>query len=353
MNKGEWSEFYTFLRLLAGGKLYAADAYLNKIEDLYYPIVKIIRQRKNHKEPLYYEIVDDNIIIFDSKNNNELKQIPSEKFTINADKLLKIIKKASDSSFEAPEINDFIIEIESPSVKEKSSSKRDITAVIHDVNTGYKLEVGFSIKSKLGGASTLFNANVTNNLKYIITGVKCLNSEVLESLKPLKAKALLKDLNENNCKIVFELVVDNNFESNLQMIDSNFPYILAEIIKLYYSGYAIKIKDLTKKVAEINPCDFKNNKKFPFYEHKIKNFLTACALGMTSKKPWNGSFDVLGGYIIVKENGDVLCYHIYNWNDFQTYLFNNTFIDTPSTTRHKFGKLEGNNLNLNFQIRFE
>ncbi|RTK92254.1 MAG: HpaII family restriction endonuclease [Rickettsiales bacterium] len=29
MNKGEWSEFYTFLRLLADGKLYAADANLN------------------------------------------------------------------------------------------------------------------------------------------------------------------------------------------------------------------------------------------------------------------------------------------------------------------------------------
>ena len=73
---------------------------------------------------------------------------------------------------------------------------------------------------------------------------------------------------------------------------------------------------------------------------------------MTSKKPWNGSFDVSGGYIVVKENGDILCYHLYNWEDFQEYLFNSTFIDTPSTTRHKFGKLEGDKLKLNFQIRF-
>ena len=105
-------------------------------------------------------------------------------------------------------------------------------------------------------------------------------------------------------------------------------------------------------MSEINPCNFKNNEKFLFYEHKIKGFLTACALGMTSKKPWNGSFDVSGGYVVVKENGDVLCYHIYNWNDFQEYLFNNTFIDTPSTSKHKFGKLEGDKLNLNFQVRF-
>jgi hypothetical protein len=73
---------------------------------------------------------------------------------------------------------------------------------------------------------------------------------------------------------------------------------------------------------------------------------------MTSKKPWSGNFDVLGGYIIVKEDGEVLCYHIYNWNNFQDYLFNRTFIDTPSTERHKFGTLDGDKLNLNFQIRF-
>ena len=33
-NKGEWSELYVFLKLLGDGVLYAADANLNKIEDL-------------------------------------------------------------------------------------------------------------------------------------------------------------------------------------------------------------------------------------------------------------------------------------------------------------------------------
>lgn len=352
MNKGEWSEFYTFLRLLADGKLYAADADLNKIEDLYYPIIKVVRQSKSRKEPLFYEVGDKKITIVSSANNNDLVQVPTEEFTVNADKLLKIIK-ASTSSFNIGEIEDFTSQIESPLTKEKSSSKRDITLVIHDINTGYKPEVGFSIKSKLGGASTLFNANVTNNIKYTVEGLDSLDSEVLKSLKALKAKALLKGLYENNCRISFESVADNYFESNLQMIDSEFPVILSEILRLYYAGYSVKIKDLTKYIAKTNPCGFKNNETFPFYEHKVKAFITACALGMTSKKPWNGSFDVSGGYIIVKENGDVLCYHIYNWNAFQEYLFNSTFIDTPSTTKHKFGKLDGDSLNLNFQIRFK
>ncbi|PIR39178.1 MAG: hypothetical protein COV35_01290 [Alphaproteobacteria bacterium CG11_big_fil_rev_8_21_14_0_20_39_49] len=58
MNKGEWSEFYTFLRLPADGKLYSADSNLNKIENLYYPIIKVTRQSKGHKEPLFYKLED-------------------------------------------------------------------------------------------------------------------------------------------------------------------------------------------------------------------------------------------------------------------------------------------------------
>ena len=37
-NKGEWSEIYTFFKLLAEGKLYGADSELNKKDDIFYDI---------------------------------------------------------------------------------------------------------------------------------------------------------------------------------------------------------------------------------------------------------------------------------------------------------------------------
>lgn len=43
-NKGEWSEIYVLLRLLADGKIYAADSELNKLKDVYFSIIKIIRE---------------------------------------------------------------------------------------------------------------------------------------------------------------------------------------------------------------------------------------------------------------------------------------------------------------------
>ncbi|MFZ3272683.1 MAG: HpaII family restriction endonuclease, partial [Lutibacter sp.] len=69
-----------------------------------------------------------------------------------------------------------------------------------------------------------------------------------------------------------------------------------------------------------------------------------------------GIYDATGGYLIVKENGEVLCYHIYNRNEFEDYLLNNTKLDTASSSRHGFGEIYKNNgelyFNLNLQIRF-
>ena len=80
------------------------------------------------------------------------------------------------------------------------------------------------------------------------------------------------------------------------------------------------------------------------------------ALGMLPKTVWTGKYDVTGGYLVVKESGDVVCYHIYNKNDFENYLFNNTRFETASSKRNKFGSIyvEGGQqyFNLNAQIRF-
>ena len=40
-NKGEWSEIYTLLKILADKEIYAGDGDLNKIEDLIFPVIRI------------------------------------------------------------------------------------------------------------------------------------------------------------------------------------------------------------------------------------------------------------------------------------------------------------------------
>lgn len=73
---------------------------------------------------------------------------------------------------------------------------------------------------------------------------------------------------------------------------------------------------------------------------------------------WSGKYEANGGFLVVKEGGDVLCYHFYNRNMFEDYLYNNTRLETASSSRNNFGKIykqEDNSLlfKLNLQIRFK
>jgi type II restriction enzyme len=125
----------------------------------------------------------------------------------------------------------------------------------------------------------------------------------------------------------------------------------------YFATKYSSIQDLTKLVCKKNPLNFDKQHGHNFYEYKIKHFLTDSSLGMTGTKVWSGTYDVTGGYLIVKDDGDVLCYHIYNRNQFENYLFANTKFETPSSTKHEFGKVYEDQgqlyFALNLQIRFK
>ena len=47
-NKGEWSELYALFKLLCDGELSAGDENLNKINNLIYPVIRILRQEHHH-----------------------------------------------------------------------------------------------------------------------------------------------------------------------------------------------------------------------------------------------------------------------------------------------------------------
>ena len=146
------------------------------------------------------------------------------------------------------------------------------------------------------------------------------------------------------------------FESNLQLIDGDLPKICAYMLKEYYSSGVNTVKNSLESLGLHNPIGYDLSKGHPFYEYKFKKFLAECALGMLPSKVWDGTADATGGYIIVREDGEVLCYHLFNRNEFETYLINNTKFETASTSRHEFGFIYKDNgryyLKLNLQVRF-
>lgn len=355
-NKGEWSEIYVFLRLLEMKKLYAADADLNKKDDIFYNIINIIRKESVGKLEFRINKTEDTITVVNTDNNSKLLTLPCSEFKSAADNLYHEIINATTSAFEVVNAADFLETLNISVLKAKSTDKADIRIKIHDINTGYETIQGFSIKSRLGSPSTLVNAGKTTNFIYEVTGN--ITDEIMNKFNTCskKFKEKFEVLNRNLCNIEYISMENDTFESNLQLIDGDLPQICAYMLKEYYSSGVNTVKLSLDSISEHNPIGYNLSKGHPFYEYKFKKFLVECALGMLPSKVWDGTADATGGYIIVREDGEVLCYHLFNRNEFETYLINNTKFETASTSRHEFGTMYKDNgkyyIKLNLQIRF-
>ena len=356
-NKGEWSEIYVFLRLLEIGKLYAADADLNKMDDVFYNIINIIRQENIGKLEFRVNPNDEVITVIDTSDNSNLGSMPVADFKAAADRLYtQIVALQPKEKGVFADTERFLDNLGVSTLKAPSEDKADIRIRIHDINTGFESVQGFSIKSRLGGPSTLINAGKTTNFVYEVTGA--ITDEVMNEFNTCSKKFRDKFnvLNNNDCDIEFIGMENSVFEGNLMLIDGDLPKICGYMLKSYYRTGLNKVIDSLNNITEKNPMNYNLSNGHPFYSYKFKRLLSECALGMLPSKAWDGIADATGGYIIVREDGEVLCYHLFNHNEFENYLLQNTKFETASTSRHQFGSIYQNEgkyyLKLNLQIRF-
>jgi type II restriction enzyme len=333
-----------------------SDLTINElIHNVYYPIIKVFRQENNTKRK---NIINGNIKIIDSIDNEEILNLPVLEFVNRSKHLFNEFKGIEGSNFSFLDIEEFLHSIDFNTLTASKTDKSDIILVVHDLNTGLNPQLGFSIKPLLGKNATLFNPGKTTNFIYEITGKGKLNVNEINSIEDTPfITNRIKEVYNKGFKIKFNKIQSDTLQLNLQLIDSDLPKILSELLLIRYStsGNSL-LSTALQLLTEKNPLNFDLSQGHPFYEYKLKNFLTDSALGMTPSSIWTGQYDATGGIIIVKENGELVCYHIYNRNDFQNYLLNNTRLEQTGTTRYDFGSLYEENgkiyLKLNLQIRF-
>lgn len=357
-NKGEWSEIYTLLKLLGEGKVYAGDQNLNKIQDLFYPIIMILRQEKDGN---YNYRLHNKDVVIQTPTGEELLRIPASAFLVEAENLLKAINK-NDGAFEVPQIEVFMNNMYCHSLKAKSSDKTDIRIILHDRRTKINSEMGFSIKSQLGGDSTLLNASKATNFNFKISGANFSNDEItaINSINSTRNKVIerVNAIKDKGGFLIFDKIDNSIFQNNLIMLDGDLPNIIANLLLEQLNSGVSKLKDLAEKITETNPLKYDIEQNSPFYAYKIKHLLTSAALGMMPATAWNGKYDANGGYLVVKKDGEILCYHFYDRNRFEDYLFTNAYLERSSTTRHEYAtivKETDNTLSfkLNFQVRLK
>lgn len=350
-NKGEWGELYAFCYLLSSGVLQAADKNLQPIENVFFPIIRILRENMS-----YYPSDSgcDKVRIY--KGDILCGEYAVQDFEDIVELLYQEIPKGQ-RSFIIPECEPFMDLIGIEKLKADSLHKQDIDIEIHDINTGIEANCGFSIKSYLGGDPTLVNAGKNTNFVYCIEN--CTDS-IMHDFNSIETRNKLIErmqlLEDNKCSITFtgEMTSDQ-FKTNVRFIDTIMPEILAECLLNYYtSGKGTKdTHEIVNEVACQDPYDLES---IEIYKYKMKQFLCACALGLTPEKTWEGGEDANGGYITVKRDGSVVCYHIYNRVEFLDYLYNYTYFDKGSSSRHNYMTIYKNDgnyyLRLNLQIRF-
>ena len=215
---------------------------------------------------------------------------------------------------------------------------------------------------QLGGDSTLLNASKSTNFNFKIEGVQFSDEEIngINSLNPKRNKVIdrVNAIKAKGGKLVFDRVDNPTFYNNLIMLDDGLPSVIACLLLEQLNSGVSTLKELVNRITEINPLGYDTRQPSPFYAYKVKHLLTSAALGMMPATAWDGKLDANGGYLVVKGDGDILCYHFYDRNRFEDYLFSNAYLERSSTSRHNYASIikeEDGTLSfkINFQVRLK
>jgi len=224
------------------------------------------------------------------------------------------------------------------------------TADLLDKNN--KLE--FFITSQSVADSVLFRTSLITAFVYKLKNARLSIDEVstINNLSNFRKRILR--IENRDIALTFERIDNKVFYNNLVLIDSCLPQLLSCMLLANYTNGTTKISDLCYILTEQNPLKFHDSHRF--YTHKIKRFLIETALGMSPDKVWNGKYEETMTNILIKEGDKIVWHPMLNLGIFGDYLFNNTYLEIPSSIKHKFGVIELENnqylFKLNLQIRF-
>ncbi|MCL2755598.1 MAG: HpaII family restriction endonuclease [Firmicutes bacterium] len=364
-NRGEWAELYVIFKLLGDGRIYSADENLVANPRSYIDIIKIIREEVKDKLIEYRtgSIVDINI------DGRTVASIPASDFLYNAEKLLQTITTSKGRSFDVlPVTKEFTKRLLIKSFKapsrgyyENFGGKNDIIMEIRD-HDRMQIVAGFSIKSKYKNAPTLFNAAKASAFTYELEGINDEQMAEINSIVTAKGgrdkNARLEYIKAKNLGFNFSHIKHRTFEDNMDNVRGDMQKILKAMLEIHYfkTKKNSKFTEVTEHLISENPLQKRNPEIF--YTKAIKDLLWASFAGMTASEQWNGLSTVNGGYIVAKDNGEVLAYHTRDMESFRTFLFNQTKFDRPSASESKYDyaqvykKGDKYFFDLNFQIRF-
>lgn len=348
-NKGEWTELLVFIKLLLDKKVLLADEKLNENSNSFK-----INKVTTHNLGIEFLLSDLSTIIIKNKESKSNKEINISEI-INTDIINLLVSKIKDSSqnFEIPEFNIIQDTLGFNVIKlGRSNQKVDILLDIENAKIQKENE-GFGIKSYLGSKPTLLNASGNTNFIFRINGLNKSHIDEVNTIeKATKLKDRLNKIEKLGGSFQYIGAERDTMNFNLQMVDSEMPKLIGRILLCFYRERISSIRTICEKLLK----DKNNKKEKLLITSKIKKLLVDVLLGFFPGTEWDGTYEA-NGTIVMKSSGDCVGFHIIEIENLKNYLFENIKLDTPSSTRHRFGKLylekDGElYFKLNLQLRF-
>ena len=351
-NLGEWSELYTLGYLLVHGGAFAADETQNAISDNFHKVLRIILANGKTEAEIEYFIRNKTIDL--SSEGIVIGQINRDEIHSTIERMLhELLDGTRKGTFELPAGRNLLKLLGRERISASSRQREsDLEIVLEDPTTRVPTpRVGFSIKSQLGGRSTLLNASPATNFIYKVVPNDSLNTARYPGFEHGKHRQNLEKLYQAGYHLEFKCLANETFYNSLTLLDMQFPNHLARVLLNSYLKHEDSFELNTFQVFPLE----ESTSRQPIF--KLKEFLGAVAMGLRPNSPWDGDTTKFRGILVVKIDGEVLFYYLYNRKNFEEHLFSNLAFERPSTSRHKYGSIysqDGEDLiKLNLQIRFK
>lgn len=353
-NKGEWSELLAFVRIIAEQKIVLSDENL-KPKKNYFKVTKVTGRNID----IDFLLISQNRIEAINRDTGNIQNIYI-KSLLKEDVLnnLVIAIKNGKRTFSIPNFKDIQNALGLTAIKlGNSSHKSDIILDIQN-ETISKVNEGFNVKSYLGNKPTLFNASGNTNF---IFEIKNLSKDKIDEINNINTRTKLTDriklIEQYGGMFKYIAPEKKTLEYNLKMVDLAMPLVVGSILLAFYKNRISAISEIVDYIHE--HTDLKEKIKYEdkdWLVHKVKQLLIDILLGFFPGSEWDGTYDA-NGTIVVKKSGTQVAFHIIDVESLKSYLFKSIRLDTPSTTRHRYGKLILENdkklyFKLNLQLRF-
>lgn len=348
-NRGEWSEIWAVLKVLAEGRistLSVSNGVISKTGSSVLvhalrtgrsgTVIDYVLERDGRGNPSRLSI---------RKANTGEMLVPPVPYPIVQedfeafDDALAIAGENAKGTFSVAGADELFEKYLFGSGKSPSTLKQDCELALIALDGRTEEMRGFSIKSYTGGSPTLFNASQGAAFRYRLAGqTTAAAKRSVDSIQKKSVKswvvARVNALHELHAFTADVKAENPVFAKNLSLLDTNMASVIGHLLRIGRSSAVNSgnLKEALELLVREDPLGLGAVFAETYYGFRVRHFLRAAALGMTPATPWDGNEDAEGGMLVVSADRELYCL-LAGKSEFERYLVETTYFDTPSTSR--------------------